>query len=252
MIPVKHSVKRLAALLLAAAMVFSLLPVTALAAPRRSSRTGGVTIDVTDYGADPTGAQESSTAVRAALAYAATLGDEVEKTISFPEGEYHFYADKSVEKELYVSNTVGTNQSYKNKRLGILVEGMKNVTVDGGGSQFIFHGDMTSFAAIDSQNVTFTNFSMDWASPSVIDVTVESRVEGENAAIVYIPPCYTYEINGTNIHWTVEGDSTHSGNNELYNGMKQIHDLSDGTTVRDSNRHVFSNVSSFEKLRTTG
>ncbi len=244
----KHSVKRLAALLLAAAMVFSLLPVTALAAPRRSSRTGGVTIDVTDYGADPTGAQESSTAVRAALAYAATLGDEVEKTISFPEGEYHFYADKSVEKELYVSNTVGTNQSYKNKRLGILVEGMKNVTVDGGGSQFIFHGDMTSFAAIDSQNVTFTNFSMDWASPSVIDVTVESRVEGENAAIVYIPPCYTYEINGTNIHWTVEGDSTHSGNNELYNGMKQIHDLSDGTTVRDSNRHVFSNVSSFEKL----
>ena len=244
----KHSVKRLSALLLAAAMVLSLLPVTALAAPRRSSRTGGVTIDVTDYGADPTGAQESSTAVIKALAYAATLEDGVEKTISFPKGEYHFYADLSEMRTLYVSNTVGTNQNYKDKRLGILVEDMQNVTVDGGGSQFIFHGDMTSFAALDSQNVTFTNFSMDWASPSVIDVTVESRVEGENAAIVYIPPCYTYEINGTNIHWTVEGDSTHSGNNELYNGMKQIHDLSDGTTVRDSGRHVFSNVSSFQEL----
>ena len=245
----KRSWKRLFAVILTAAMALSLLPATALAAPRKSvSRTGGVTIDVSDYGADPTGTKESSTAVIAALEYAATLGEDVEKTIYFPEGEYHFYADYSERRELYVSNTVGTNQNYKNKRLGILVEDLANVTVDGGGSQFIFHGDMTALAAIRSQNVTFTNFSMDWASPSVIDVTVESRVEGENAAIVYIPPCYTYEINGTNIHWTVEGDPTHSGNNELRNDMKQIHDLSDGTTVRDSDRHVFSNVSSFEKL----
>lgn len=219
-------------------MVLSLLPAAALAAPRRASRAAGVTIDVTDYGADPTGAKESSTAVIQALEYAATLGDEVEKTISFPQGEYHFYADQSEVRELYVSNTVGTNQTYKNKRLGILVEGMKNVTVDGGGSQFIFHGDMTSFAAIDSQNVTFANFSMDWASPSVIDVTVVSRVEGENAVIAYIPPCYTYEINGTNIHWTVEGDSAHSGNNELYGGVKQIYDLNDGTSIRDGGRHM--------------
>lgn len=65
----KHTTKRLAALLLAVVMVFGLLPATALAAPRRSSRTGEVTIDVTEYGADPTGTQESSTAVIDALEY---------------------------------------------------------------------------------------------------------------------------------------------------------------------------------------
>lgn len=102
----KHTTKRLAALLLAAVMVFGLLPVTALAAPRRSSRTEGVTIDVTDYGADPTGTKESSTAVIAALEHAETLGD-AQKTIVFPKGEYHFYADQSEVRELYVSNTVG-------------------------------------------------------------------------------------------------------------------------------------------------
>ena len=66
-------------------------------------------------------------------------------------------------------------------------------------------GSRAGAVIIDSANVTFRNFSMDYASPSVVDVTVLSVDRTENSAILYVPPAYTYEIEGTSIRWTVEG-----------------------------------------------
>lgn len=57
---------------------------------------------------------------------------------------------------------------------------------------FMYHGDITSFAAIRCENVTFRNFDVDHASPSVVDLTIESVIENENAVTVYVPECYTY------------------------------------------------------------
>ena len=204
----KHVPRRGLAWLLAVVVTISLLPAAASAKEpdreTRDTRDGGVTFDVTQYGADPTGINESSTAVRKALEAAKEASADTQKTIVFPKGEYHFYADYSEKRELYVSNTLrqneAFNQGYNMKYIGILVEDMENVTIDGGGSQFIFHGNICTFATIRSKNVTFTNFSMDHASPTVVDVLVESY-EGDSAAILYIPPCFTYEISGTTIAW---------------------------------------------------
>ena len=248
----KHTTKRLAALLLAVVMVFGLLPATALAAPRRSSRTGEVTIDVTEYGADPTGTKESSTAVSDALEYAKTLDADTPKVISFPKGEYHFYADYSEDRELYVSNTISWGErSYARKYIGILVEDMKNVTIEGNGSQFIFHGNICTFAAIRSQNVVFQNFDMDHASPTVVDVTVESYVD-EKAAILYVPPCYTYRItNGNSIAWEGERGPvtgqpywTGTGNLNYQQGFNTI----TGQTTRNPGNRPFNNVSKIEQV----
>ncbi len=249
----KHTTKRLAALLLAVVMVFGLLPATALAAPRRSSRTGEVTIDVTEYGADPTGTKESSTAVIAALEYAKNnIDEDTPKVISFPKGEYHFYADYSEMRELYVSNTISWGErSYAQKYIGILVEDMKNVTIEGNGSQFIFHGNICTFAAIRSQNVVFQNFDMDHASPTVVDVTVESYVD-EKAAILYVPPCYTYRItNGDSIAWEGERGPvtgqpywTGTGNLNYQQGFNTI----TGQTTRNPGNRPFSNLSTIEQV----
>ncbi|MFR2835978.1 MAG: hypothetical protein ACLTCI_03940 [[Clostridium] nexile] len=56
---------------------------------------------------------------------------------------------------MYISNTVGTNQTYKDKKIGILIENMDNVRVEGKDSLFMFHGKMTTFASVCSENVTF-------------------------------------------------------------------------------------------------
>lgn len=59
-------------------------------------------------------------------------------TISFPKGTYHIYPDQIEGRELYISNTVGTDQNNKKKKIGFLFENMENITVEGNGSLFYF------------------------------------------------------------------------------------------------------------------
>ncbi len=56
----------------------------------------GEVIDVTEYGADPSGYKDSSPAIIEAIAAAKEKTDAGESvTLSFPKGEYNFYPDKA-------------------------------------------------------------------------------------------------------------------------------------------------------------
>ena len=111
-------------------------------------------IYVTDFGADPSGKTDSTEAVIRALEQAKKFRQQdLEKgiTLDFPKGVDHFYPDRAEERELYVSNTVGADPEYKNKKIGILVEDLSHITIEGNNSHFIFHGKMTVFATIRSE-----------------------------------------------------------------------------------------------------
>ena len=111
-------------------------------------------IYVTDFGADPSGKTDSTEAVIRALEQAKKFRQQdLEKgiTLDFPKGVYHFYPDRAEERELSVSNTVGADPEYKNKKIGILVEDLSHITIEGNDSHFIFHGKMTVFATIRSE-----------------------------------------------------------------------------------------------------
>ena len=211
-------------------------------------------IDVTKYGADPTGATDSTPAIKKAIEAAkkVTKKSDTPVVIDFPEGRYDIYPDQAEERELYISNTVGTNQTYKDKKIGILIEDMDNVTVEGNDSLFMFHGKMTTFASIDSENVTFQNFEVDFQVPTVIDMTAVKK-EG-NEVTYYIPECYNYQVNGNSIKWmsdkspyTEEYYWTYTFNGSTYS---QIFDTKNGQTwrKRGSDQHVFNNVSKIEDL----
>ena len=75
------------------------------------------------------------------------------------------------------------------------------MTVDGNDSLFMFHGKMTTVAAIDCKNVKFEEFQVDFQTPTVVDITVES-VDG-NSAIVYVPECYNYSVEGNTVSGSV-------------------------------------------------
>ena len=111
-------------------------------------------IYVTDFGADPSGKTDSTEAVIRALEQAKKFRQQdLEKgiTLDFPKGVYHFYPARAEERELYVSNTVGADPEYKNKKIGILVEDLSHIIIEGNNSHFIFHGKMTVFATIRSE-----------------------------------------------------------------------------------------------------
>lgn len=157
-------------------------------------------IDVTDYGVYPDSGKDSAIGIQKAIAAAKDATKEgKEVKINFPEGRYDIYPDKAIERELYVSNTVGADQNNKMKKIGIFLEDMDHVTVEGNDSLFMFHGKMTTFATIGCEDVEFKDFAVDFQVPTVIDMTVES-VEG-NTATIYIPECYNYEVSGTTITW---------------------------------------------------
>lgn len=201
-LPVRALMGIAAAFVIASAPVA--LPVSAYAydaAASANEQSNAVIVNVRDYGAIADSGEDAEPGIVKALEEAKKASDAGKSVVvSFPKGRYDIYPDKAFKRTLYVSNTTGADTSVAEKKIGILVEGMRNVTIDGGGSQFMFHGKMTTFASIESENVSFRNYSVDFQVPTVVDVTVES-VEG-NSAIVYVPECYNYRVENGGVTWS--------------------------------------------------
>ncbi|MGA7205772.1 MAG: hypothetical protein WBX27_14195 [Specibacter sp.] len=193
---------------------------------------------VTDFGADPSGVADSARAVHEAILHARGLAGAV--TIEFPHGRYTMFPEDAPKRELYVSNTVGRFEEFKVKNIGILLEDMHEVIVEGNGSELTFHGRATQFAVIRSTDVTIRNFSTDWHAPLVVDLTVlASGVEaGFGFRDIKVPSGVGYAINGATATFTGE---TSSATGEPYwshgpevatEWQNQIRDLASGLTLR--------------------
>lgn len=145
-------------------------------------------IDVTDYGADPTGVKDSTEAVWDALQAAKELEKNGEPvTLNFPKGEYHIYKDKAQIREYHTSNTNSIQSPQKT--IGILLDGHENLTVEGNDSLFMMHGNMMAIAVVNSENVTLQNFSWDFAVPTVSEMTITGMgtKEGKQYTDFFIP-----------------------------------------------------------------
>ncbi|MBK3519670.1 right-handed parallel beta-helix repeat-containing protein [Carboxylicivirga marina] len=94
--------------------------------------------------------------------------DEQPTTIVFPKGRYDFYPDSNYLRPYFETNTYDVNP----KRLGILLDKKSNITIDGQGSEFIYHGHIQPFTLDHSSNITLKNINIDWDIP----LTAESEV----------------------------------------------------------------------------
>ena len=124
-------------------------------------------IRITDFGAQPDSRRNAVAAVQRALAAARKLEQPV---LVFPRGRYDFWPQGCVEKDYFESNTTDNNP----KRLAILVEGFGGVTLDGGGSTFVFHDRIQPFTVDHATNVTIRNVAIDWDIPLSAEAVVEA------------------------------------------------------------------------------
>lgn len=122
-------------------------------------------------------------------------GDSV--VIRFAEGQYNFYEKGATIREYYISNHDQDNP----KKVGIALEGMKNLTLDGNGAQFIFHGRMLPVSLLHSTNCSLRNFSIDFTTPHIAQIKiVESNPE---TGITFEPaPWVNYRITKDSIFET--------------------------------------------------
>ena len=165
-----------------------------------------VVIHAEDYGADPTGENDSTQAIQDAFAAAkeATANGASSVTVDFPKGTYQIYKDKALTREYHTSNTNST--SYPTKTIGILIEGQENFTLEGNDSLFMMHGNIMALAVVKSENVKLQNFSWDFGVPTVSEMTVieMGTEDGKPYTDFLIPACFPHEISGTTIKWYSE------------------------------------------------
>lgn len=235
-------------LLLALAMQ-TILPAEAVRAANTAQENATV-INVTDYGADPSGKKDSVIPIQNAIEAAKQVNGPV--VLNFPKGTYNLWPDDATVRRIYISNsTTPSSTSYEEnsiRTIGILLEDMQDITVEGNGSELIYHGKMMSFAVIGCKNVTIQNLTYDFAAHYVVDITVESVTE--NTADVYIPDSYDYEINGTQIVFYGEtspktGERYWSRPDYPY---KQVNEMMTGEIYRTGSGVIFDGCTSIEEI----
>ncbi len=102
----------------------------------------GTIIDVTNFGARPDSGQDAMTAVRKAIAACKGKSDPV---LFFPKGRYDFFP--------------------KTSPIGLEIKGLKNIVVEGNGSEIVYHGTMKVALIDNCEQVTIRNLSVDWDRP---------------------------------------------------------------------------------------
>lgn len=216
-------------------------------------------INVLDYGADPRGIKDSTAAVWDALQAAkeAEKDGQNHVVLDFPKGEYQIYKDKAQVREYHTSNT-NSIQSPE-KTIGILIEGHKNLTINGNDSLFMMHGNIMALAVVESENIVLQDFSWDFAVPTVSEMTIMEmgNDNGKDYTDFYIPKCFPFEITGNTLTWYSE-KSPYTG--EYYWSETGIHNAysivgyspeEEMTRAYFTNETPFQNVSSINKLNDT-
>ncbi|MBG7697732.1 right-handed parallel beta-helix repeat-containing protein [Streptomyces sp. MC1] len=207
-------------------------------------------VDVTAFGADPSGTRDSAAAVADALRAACAATAPV--TVRFPPGRYHLYPERAERRDLYVSNTVGADRRHLSKTIALLVENAHDLVIDGRGAALVLHGAQTAFAAIDSADVRFEGFSFDYVSPRVVDATVaDAGTDGVTAwRELALPADTRFRIDGTTVTWLgepspVDGEPYWTGTNAME--YTQLHDPVARRTWRDRNP-LFDDVAAVRQL----
>ncbi len=129
--------------------------------------------DLTDFGVSETSKNNSEQLILALQSIKENCKEGKEIFISLPKGTYHFYENGALQKEYYISNHDQDNP----KNVTFNFDGWENMTFDGNGSKFIFHGRMLPLTLKNSRNCKLTNFSIDFEHPHIAQVEIIENQE---------------------------------------------------------------------------
>ena len=124
-----------------------------------------VTVNVADFRLRPNSKENAVPVVIQALE---RCKKHEKSVLHFEKGRYDFYITIGHTREYFESNT--TNDAPKN--LAILIEKCKNLTLEGNGAEFVFHGPIQPITIDNSENVKVQNVNIDWDIP----LTAQARV----------------------------------------------------------------------------
>ena len=141
-----------------------------------------------------------------------SVRNEKNVTLVFPKGQYDFYPDNAVEMYRAVAN-----HDNGLKRIAFPMFDMSNITIDGGGSTFMFHGRMVPITIERTRHATLKNFSIDWIRSFHAELkVVDSDDKAKSFVVECDPTKYPYTIAGGKILFERFGQLDPIGSNIVF------------------------------------
>lgn len=131
--------------------------------------------------------------------------------IKFEKGTYHFYPDKGLEIYAQVSNH---NNGLAKTAFPIF--NMKNLTIDGQGATFIFHGIIIPFSVENSENIKIVNLTIDWGMSFHSEGLIVANDPVKKTFDMKISDDYPYEIRNGQLYFIKEYYEHNIGQSILY------------------------------------
>jgi len=103
-------------------------------------------------------------------------------TLLFRKGEYHFYEEGAVGGHLTVGAT-----TWGEKKLVFGFEDRRDITIDGGGSTFVWHGNVFPFAFAKCRGVTVKNVTARTFRPSYVEFQIERYLDDGGFELKFNP-----------------------------------------------------------------
>ncbi len=143
-----------------------------------------------DFGIRPnTGASQSALMAKAIETIRTEMGKGDKAVLRFETGRYDFHPEDAALRQYYVSNHDQTQP----KLVGLPLEDLHDLTLDGGGSEFVFHGRMMPLSLVRSEDCTLKNFSIDFANPHIVQITITEN--SASRGITFRPaPWVAYDV----------------------------------------------------------
>ena len=159
-----------------------------------------------DYGLRPGEMEDGSVAALRALAACRNHSGCV---LQFEPGVYHFHPEHAREAWCWISNNDAGL-----KRIAFPVFGFENLTIDGRGAEFIFHGAITPFVLDHARDITIRNLTIDWAEPCTLTADITDVTEDEISLTVR-PDCRYRLDQGRLLSGGPDWETAHDGFIEL-------------------------------------
>lgn len=164
------------------------------------SQSGVVTYNLADYGVSASSCDNTER-----LSYvidslvAVQNGDPM--VLNLEKGVYNFHPSEKLQRELYISNHDQVNP----KNCAVIIEGARNITLDGNGAELLFHGVMLPIVIQNTENCVVKNISIDFAKPHIAQIEVMKN-DTINKEITYrVEPWVDYYIKDGVFHHKGEG-----------------------------------------------
>ncbi|WP_422080902.1 right-handed parallel beta-helix repeat-containing protein [Ulvibacterium sp.] len=149
------------------------------------------TINVADYGIVP-----DKDIVLEVNQLLHSLKKKKDVVLSFPKGTYQFYPENAFETYWAVSN-----HDNSLKKMAFPLFDMDGITIDGNGSEFVFHGRICPIVVFESQSVTLKNFSIDWSIPFQSELSVVENDEANNSFVATIGTNHKYRVKDGKVYF---------------------------------------------------